>query len=176
MIVVAILAILSVVAVPAFIKYMRKAKTSEAVTEVEKIYEGAAVWYTTPRVNDVGEKQDCAFPATEAVTPTEGTCCGDNGGPDTNNDDRCDANPEAWNTPTWNDLGFQFEEEHYFVYSFESSGVLSEAKFTARANADLDCDGDMSTFERFGNGDPSATKGECAVVGAAAPRWVDQTE
>jgi type IV pilus assembly protein PilA len=66
MIVVAILAILAVVAVPAFIKYMRRAKTTEAIDQLDKIYKGAAVYYTTPKVNKAGIKLECQFPATRA--------------------------------------------------------------------------------------------------------------
>ena len=62
MIVVAILAILAVVAVPAFIKYMRRAKTTEAIDQLDKVYKGGALYYTTPHVDKVGSKLECQFP------------------------------------------------------------------------------------------------------------------
>ena len=100
MIVVAILAILAVVAVPAFIKYMRRAKTTEAIDEIDKIVKGAAFYYTKPYVDANGQKQPCQFPASQGQTPVEATCCstGALGGPDLNQDDRCDAHPEFWTT------------------------------------------------------------------------------
>ena len=174
MIVVAILAILAVVAVPAFIKYMRRAKTAEAIDQLDKIYKGAAVYYTTPRVEAVNHTRvPCQFPATVAITPTEGTCCNTQGGPDADGDDRCDSDPDSWTDLSWNALLFQMQDQHYFVYGFESAGDLDTATFTASAYADLDCDGTQSTFQRAAFGDPQATLGECSVVGSPA-FFVDQ--
>src|SRR3954470_1555376 len=45
MVVVAIIGILAAVAIPAFMKNSRKAKTTEAVTNVKKIYDGARSYY-----------------------------------------------------------------------------------------------------------------------------------
>ena len=175
MIVVAILAILAVVAVPAFIKYMRRAKTTEAIDEIDK---GAALYYSTPHVNSAGAKLDCQFPTNQAPTPVEGTCCstGGLGGPDANNDDRCDSDPDVWTTDTWSATNFQITDEHYFVYSFDASGTLDTAGFTATANADLDCDAIQSTFQRMAFGDPQANKAECSLRGSAAFYVEKETE
>ncbi|MGM0576829.1 MAG: type IV pilin protein [Myxococcota bacterium] len=178
MIVVAILAILAVVAVPAFIKYMRRAKTTEAIDQLDKIYKGAALYYTTPHVNAAGEKLPCQFPQDVAATPTEGTCCstGGLGGNDTNNDDRCDPDPDVWTQDTWSALSFQMNDEHYFVYAFDASGTLGDAGFTATANGDLDCDAVQSTFQRMGFGDPQANNAECSLHGSAAFYVEKETE
>ena len=45
MIVVAIIGILAAVAIPAFMKYIRKSKTTEARQFVKKIYDGARAYY-----------------------------------------------------------------------------------------------------------------------------------
>jgi prepilin-type N-terminal cleavage/methylation domain-containing protein len=178
MIVVAILAILAVVAVPAFIKYMRRAKTTEAIDEIDKIYKGAALYYTTPHVTQAGLKIECQFPANQGVTPVEATCCSSGGGagPDANGDDRCDSDPSLWDEDTWSALNFQMNDEHYFVYSFDASGTLADAGFTATANADLDCDGISSTFQRMAFGDPQANKAECSLRGSAAFYVEKETE
>jgi len=42
------------------------------------------------------------------------------------------------------------DDPHYFRYAFDSSGTSTTAKFTARAHADLDCDGVFSTFIKTG--------------------------
>lgn len=170
MIVVAILAILAVVAVPAFIKYMRRAKTTEAIDQIDKIVKGAAFYYTKPYINDQGQKQPCQFPASQNQTPVEATCCstGNLGGPDDNQDDRCDARPDVWTESTWAALTYQMNDEHYFIYSFDSFGTLSAAKFTTSAFGDLDCDGTQSTFQRIGWGDPQANYAECAMYGSPA--------
>ena len=56
--------ILSTVAIPATIKYERKAKTAEAIDMLDKIYKGAAQYYAVPRVEEGGARRlDCQFPA-----------------------------------------------------------------------------------------------------------------
>ena len=179
MIVVAILGILAVVAVPAFIKYMRRAKTTEAIDELDKIFKGAVLYYTTPHITKAGTKIHCQFPANQDVTPVAGTCCssGVGGGVDVDQDDRCDVNNTEWNTKTWEALSFQMSDQHYFVYRFNTNGnTMASAQFTAQANADLDCDGTMSTFQRIGWGDPDATYAECAANGSAAFYVEHETE
>lgn len=174
MVVVAILGILAVVAVPAFIKYMRRAKTTEAIDELDKIVKGASSYYTAPRVTSVGSQLYCQFPASQGLTP--GTNCCD-ALLDVNSDGRCDSDSEVWNTVQWSALTFQMTDEHYFVYRFENNGKdLNEAQATAWAHADLDCDGEMSTFKRFLYGDPNAQYGECSSVGASAMFFENETE
>ena len=67
-------------------------------------------------------------------------------------------------------------DSHYFKYAVDSDGVLGDAKFTASAYADLDCDGVYSTFQRIGFGDPEATRAECSVQGSAAFYVEQETE
>ena len=158
-------------------KYSRKAKTSEAIDLLDKIYKGAADYYSTPRVSyDTAEKLDCQFPEPQGPTPAI-NCCASQGGPDADNDGKCDSDPNVWDTPTWSALKFQVYDPHYCVYSFETNGRTGpEAQFTATANCDLDCDGKLSTFQRYGKGDPSAYKGECAISGGAALFTQDELE
>ena len=62
----------------------------------------------------------------------------------------CLSTSNDWDIPTWIALDFSITDPHRFQYSYESSGTGRGALFTARANADLDCDAVMSTFERVG--------------------------
>ncbi|MGM0577945.1 MAG: hypothetical protein ACQEXJ_19620 [Myxococcota bacterium] len=153
-------ALLQMVSAPAFLKYMRRAKTTEAIDQLDKIYKGAALYYTTPHVNRRGNKLDCQFP-----TSTE---CIPKGSPCDYPDNMYPADPSIWTNDTWSALNFQISEPHYFRYCFDASGTLSTAGFTATAHADLDCDGEWSTFQRMGFGDPNATKAECSLQGSAA--------
>lgn len=175
MVVVAILGILAVIAVPAFIKYMRRAKTTEAIDELDKIYKGAAYYYTAPHISANGTKLMCQFPTNQGVTP--GTTCCPGGGLDVNKDGRCDSNSLAWKTQTWAALSFQVTDEVYFVYSFGTNGLtLDAAKATANAHADLDCEGTFSTFQRLMFGDPNAQYAECSQVGSSAFFVDNETE
>lgn len=181
MIVVAILAILSVVAVPAFIKYMRKAKTAEAIDMLDKIYKGAVSYFTSPRVEDGSAGQTfapCKFPSSHtAVYPLGVSCCslGIAAG-----DSRCPANPNAWDEPIWSVLLFAITDAHYFQYKFDSAGEDNTAQFTAHAQADLDCDGNFSTFQRYGKGgianQGSAFGGECTITQGAALYLYNEVE
>ena len=56
------------------------------------------------------------------------------------------------------------------------SGTGADAKFTVAAYADLDCDGVYSTFERYGYGDETATRGECSMKGSSAFYKDNETE
>ena len=147
-------------------KYSRKAKTTEAIDQLDKLHRGATTYFTLPRVSMEGNMLPCQFPASQKPTPAA-NCCASQGGPDRDDDGRCDIDPSAWDTETWSALSYQLNDQHYCVYSFESTGTKSEAQFTATANCDLDCDGIMSTFQRFGQGKVSADGHECEVEGSA---------
>lgn len=161
--------------VQSFDQYARKAKTAEAIDQLDKIYKGAADYFSTPRVSMDGEKLDCQFPQSVGLSPAT-TCCGSNGGPDADGDGRCDFQMEAWVMPTWSALRFQLNDPHYCVYSFDSSGTGSNAQFTANAHCDLDCDGVFSTFQRYGKADPSSSQWECSTTGAAGFYVENETE
>ena len=180
MIVVAILAILAVVAVPAFIKYMRRAKTTEAIDELDKIHKSAAQYYARGGVvSGTGNSIDCQFPTNQELTPdvTAKACCGNSGGgKDADKDDRCDVESTLWDVPVWSALNFEMKDQHYFGYSFFSSGTRTTAIFTARANGDLDCDGALSTFERYGSGGTEGTSAECSMQQASAYFKMNETE
>ncbi len=153
-------------------KERRKAMTTEPIDMLDKLYKGAAMYYSTPRVDsETGEKLPCQFPTSVGPTPAA-ACCAARGGPDADNDGLCDPQPGAWDNPIWAALYFQIYEPHRCVYSFESNGQTGvDAQFTATANCDLDCDGVMSTFQRYGKGDPQSSSFECSVV-PTAPLFV----
>ena len=140
MIVVAIIGILAAVAIPAFMRYMQKSKTTEAVQGIRRLYEGSRSYYM-----DIGTQRGTAgalalqFPATEVITPAA-SCCASTGR-------KCPPNPTVWDSNTWNALHFDLPDPHYYRYEYVSSGSETDASFTARALGDLDCDGNFSTFE-----------------------------
>jgi type IV pilus assembly protein PilA len=148
MIVVAIIGILAAVAIPAFMKNSRKAKTSEANVNVKKLYEGARSYYEEEsNQRGVGgppiAKQ---FPNTPAVAtrPALGTCCAQPG-------DKCAPDVAIWADTSWQALKFSMTDPHYFMYTYTASGTDATSQFTARANGDLDCDNTYSTFEMAGS-------------------------
>jgi hypothetical protein len=167
------MAIAASVAIPSFVKYERRAKTVEAIDQLDKIYKGAAVYFSTPRVSDMGVKLPCQFPPSTPATPAPvggvHPCCVDGG--------ECKVNVDNWTNETWSALSFQMNYPHLFMYEYTSNGKSgADARFTASAYADLDCDGIFSTFERFGFGDESSTSAECVIKGSAAFYQDKETE
>ena len=138
-----------------------KKKTVEAIDLLDKIYKGAAMYFTAPKVSRTGELLAAQFPATTACVPASNPCDKAN--------KRFAPDPSAWNSDTWSALMFAVSDPHYFRYCFTSSGTMGEATFTASAHADLDCDGTWSTFQRMGMADAeNCTRAECSMKSGAA--------
>jgi type IV pilus assembly protein PilA len=142
MIVVAIIGLLAAIAIPSFMKYIRKSRTAEAAQMLEKITNGARTYYLEEHGGAQLTPIPSQFPATVAVTPAV-TCC--NAGVQ-----RCTPDATLWDDPSWRALKFSVDDPHYYRYEFTSSGVSTTSKFTARAFGDLDCDGVYSTFSTQG--------------------------
>ncbi len=145
MIVVAIIGILAAVAIPAFMKYIRRSKTSEATMNLRKLFDSSVSYFEAEHAARNGNILARQFPASIDMTPAA---------------DFCSAGAEkfvpdegAWMAATWQALNFALSDPHYYKYSYDSDGFDKEARFTARANGDLDCDGTVSTFERVGTVD-----------------------
>ena len=144
MIVVAIIGILAAVAIPAFMDYMKKSKKTEASLQLNKISKNAKAAYVT----------SSTYPANPAsIGPTPATnCCTQNFG----GNKKCAAAPADWAVPGWQQLDFQIDEPHLFVYSYTSTG----ATFTATAVGDLDCDTASITYAAIGtslSGNPATS-------------------
>lgn len=139
MLVVAIIGVLSVVAIPAFQRYMVNARTAEAMTFIDMLTKGLERYFATPQHDESGVRRPCQFPATITATPLAGKCCTD-GEPDS----KCEPTPGRWGTAEWRALLFKVSDKHYYSYGIwtEADG-LTTAPF---AVGDLDCDGIYSTF------------------------------
>ena len=194
MIVVAILGILAVVAVPALQKYMRRAKTAEAKTQLAKIYDAASGFFkaehadrgATAFIGQGGQVEDLA---THKCPHPQGQPAGGQAGITPAIDFNCNEGPGGrcipaaggggagyydialWNNnAVCNGLNFLQEQGHYFHYNFiavnQTTGY-GQCQFTAQAFADLDDDSIFSTYERSGAGDQQG-------VNAAIGLYVDQ--
>ena len=79
MIVVAIIGILAAAAIPAFVKYVRRSKTTEAIMNMRKLVDGGLAYYHAEHADNSGAILPARFPgpaAGIAWLPTRGTCCG----------------------------------------------------------------------------------------------------
>jgi prepilin-type N-terminal cleavage/methylation domain-containing protein len=188
MIVLAIMGILAIVAIPALQKYMRRAKTAEAKTQIAKLFDATSSFFKTEHATRGATGfisgggggvvpnialHHCPHPPGEptggeaGLTPDISHNC--NKGPG----GRCVPNVvggvggyydiNLWNdNAVWNSLNFLQEQGHYFHYNFlalnERSGY-GRCQFTVQAFGDLDDDGLFSTFERSGAGDIHGVNG-----------------
>jgi len=146
MIVVAIIGILAAVAIPAFMKYIRRSKTSEATMNLRKLFDSSVSYFEDEHASRSGLPLDRQFPAAVEQTPTTDFCAGNTG-------EKFAPTDSTWKDATWHALNFGLADPHYYKYSYASDGVDTDSKFTARANGDLDCDAIESTFERIGTVD-----------------------
>ncbi|MCA9539283.1 MAG: hypothetical protein KC620_10380, partial [Myxococcales bacterium] len=126
--------VLPAVAIPAFVKYIRRSKAAEARMRVRSIAMAAQL-----------ASMDGKLPAAAPLTPEADPCA--------NGDDGQMVTAESFAHPTWQALGFAPEGKLFYRYAFEPT---ADGKgFTARAVGDLDCDGVASTFEVTGAPDES---------------------
>ena len=128
MIVVVILGILAAVAIPAFTRYVKRSKTSEATGNISKIYQGEVSYF-----NQSSEQSIASFaaaPATPAATPTASKYV---------------AQPTAFTTNSgWSAIGFSVDAPLYYQYS----ATASASNFNAIAVGNIDGDGTNSNFSR----------------------------
>lgn len=146
MIVVAIIGILAAVAIPAFMKYIRRSKTSEATMNIRKLFDSSVSYFTAEYSQRDGQKLPRQFPDTVAATPNDWAAqtCGQGGS------EKYNPDPQTWAPATWQALNFAVDDPFYYRYEYVSEGTGETSQFTARANGDLNCDNVLSTFERIG--------------------------
>jgi type IV pilus assembly protein PilA len=122
MIVVAIIGILAAVAVPAFMKYIKRARASEGKIEVQRLYNSAVIYAQESggflQVN--GGPTPAAPFACVGTSPTKHI-----------------PNDALWVPEPWNSLVFQMNDPHVYSYQYTATGTL----MTAAAVGDIDCDG-----------------------------------
>lgn len=131
MIVVVILGILAALAVPEFSKYAKRARTSEAMTNISRIF-AAQVTYNEEAHERGLHGNFVSAPPTPMAAPGSA---------------KYPSNSAVWmNSLEWRSLGFALDSGHYYQYS----SPASSSSFAARAQGNLDNDGMQSTFTRAG--------------------------
>jgi prepilin-type N-terminal cleavage/methylation domain-containing protein len=136
MIVVVILGILAGIAIPAFTRYTKRAKTGEAVGNIRAIYQGQMTYFQ--RSLEVGTGARFASAATYTPDNNPGST-------------KYPARPTIWTTdPQWTAIGFSLDQPHYYAYASYTSGSGEGAYFYSRAIGDLDNDDNESTFSITG--------------------------
>jgi type IV pilus assembly protein PilA len=146
MVVVSIIGILASAAMPAFMKYVRRSKTVEAMSNIRKLYDASLAYFVSDHATQTGGILARQFPTTQSPTPLVGSCCASAGR-------KCKPTSTMWRTTSWSALNFSVDDPFYYSYAYTSSGSDLTSKFTAEAYGDLNCDARYSTFERAGSVD-----------------------
>jgi type IV pilus assembly protein PilA len=151
MIVVVILGILAAIAIPAFIKYIRQSKTSEAKENLGYIYKGMVTYYQEEHTDASGVVKTLYFPSSSAALPTgipSGT--------------RTTLKASDWdNDATFKAIRFSVTEPLYYQYQIttQSIGPGNDAAFSATASGNLDGDANTSLFVRGAKVEEGEPKG-----------------
>lgn len=129
MIVVVILGILAAIAGPAFSRYVKRSKTTEASAGIGSMYRLQLSYFENTQ-----ERGSSTTFATCAALPTAAPSAS-----------KYPSDVTMWSTNSqWNSLGFIIDRPHYYQYSTEGSNT----SMTARAVGDIDGDSIQSTFVR----------------------------
>ena len=149
MIVVAILGILAAVAIPAFIQYMRTAKSSEATQNLDGIHKGASSYFGNEWIaRGMGQtaKGRC-LPSSVTWTPSAT--------PTSSKYIQTTVATQFTGNATWAAFNFVPQDDFYYHYQYTLSAtagcnLASNTLLTYQAEGDLDGDGVKSLFERQG--------------------------
>ncbi|MBU0554125.1 pilin [Myxococcota bacterium] len=112
MIVVAIIGILAAISLPVFQQFVRRSKTTEALMNVRKMFDGALTSYQGDTVTQRGEVARKEFPPTAPTTPITNACCAVAG------QTQCAPDFSQWKHNTWQMLQFSVDDPHYYWYEF----------------------------------------------------------
>jgi hypothetical protein len=134
----------------------------EAMGVLGRIARGAAVYYVKPRGQESGGRMLCQFPQGETRSSAAASCCD----PAVNlaGTPYCDPEKLTWNTTIWTTIGVEVADPQPFVFHYEASGAMGDARYVVSAYGDLDCDGQMSTFRFVGKGDPASRADDCILT------------
>ena len=134
---VAVTGILAAVAVPAFISYVKKSKTSEATSNLRSIFTGAASYYQMEHVGSTGVERNCTVsPARSSNVPSDMKRSVD------------------WSREDLEFVALNFGPADPVYYQYEIAGAAQRCThptnspvYSFRAHGDLDADSQLSLFE-----------------------------
>jgi hypothetical protein len=153
---IALAAVLSALAMYGLARYVRHAKTAEAIASVSAVAEAAAAYYeNSDSAQPVGTTPEAARAMRHFPPPSNGTV------PPSMamiRGKRYQSSLADWGGPPWIDMRFSIQQPQYYAYAFDSSGSGVGAKATVTAQGDLDGDGLLSMYRLGVVVDPGSFK------------------
>ncbi len=151
MLVVVIIGVLSAVAIPAFSRYVKKSKTTEAIMHLDKMWTGAVTFYEAERTDSLGVVLPKQFPGDGSGC---GFICAWNPASGCSTRKKCPQNFFALTSScyAWVRTGYSLNGDFAYspnFYAFASGGVAHSVQ--AIVQGDLDCDGVESYYELKGS-------------------------
>ena len=144
MIVVVILGILAAVAIPAFTRYVKRSKTSEATGNISKIYQGEIAYF-----NQSSERSVASF---ASATPLPAAAPSASKYP---------AQPTAFTSDSgWSAIGFSIDAPLYYQYAASASAT----SFNSIAVGNIDGDNINSSFSRSATLNSGEIQGSQIVI------------
>lgn len=149
MIVVAIIGVLAAVAVPAFINYFKRSKTSEAASNLKSMFTGAATYYSAEHWAQGNIAPGAAAAASTHCTVAEATTSNAPGANKTVIDWAAEAG-----RPTFEAINFMVADPVYYQYAVATTpgdqcgnARATEVMYEFDAVGDLDGNGATSLFQ-----------------------------
>jgi prepilin-type N-terminal cleavage/methylation domain-containing protein len=165
MIVVAIIGLLAAIAIPAFGRYVRKARTSEAIGHLNKEWSGSLTYYESDHTVAFGQVLTKQFPGPSAAWANASECGCLVGA-------ACPGTNSVWNADAvWQALSFALPDPHHYMPGYSGSGAGTAATFTAYAKGDMNCNNTLAEFSREGK---ISSLGD--VTGSRIPTIVNELE
>jgi prepilin-type N-terminal cleavage/methylation domain-containing protein len=162
MLVVVMIGILSSIGGVAWMRYVKRSRTTEAVGHLQKLWSGAMSYYESDHADNAGVVLDKQFPGSCAVV-SEANCC-------TFPDQRCPGSSAVYQMEPWKSLGYNIADKHNYRPRFYACPD-PKRNMVAEAYGDLDCDNVLSQFIRKADVLPNGD-----VQGYATPAIINETE
>jgi type II secretory pathway pseudopilin PulG len=137
-------AILACLAMYGLGRYVRHAKTAEAIGSLAAITQAAATYYNGSDATQPAGTPEAAAramrhfppPSRASVPPDLADVRGK----------RYQSTLADWTPSPWRELHFSIPQPQFYIYSFDSSGSGQQASAAATARGDLNGDGVTSTY------------------------------